>query len=417
MGPTSAVSKTYINQVGDGVLDIELTASKDQSKLSGLEVFALDRGTHQYFNASWNLIGLPVTPVDNNYTSVLDEVAPDFSPFGYNGSAYEETTTMNGGEAYWVSVPAAGVQAYPGGTPATSITYALDSGWRLIAGPSCDFALADATGDTGIIEANTLFGYSQSSGYTESTSLMQGYGYWIRTNAAGSVTMDCAAASKQSVTAISPENPATTLTLRDALGYTQTLYLHENAAPGMYLPPRAPKGQVDVRFAHDSRLLTAPTGTIIVQGLPAPVSIALSETAQQAYVLEDVATGNSVHLHPGDAQTLAGFANGQLHINTNQPASNTLPDAFNLRGAYPNPFANRASIAFDTPHDAQVSVDVYDMLGRRVQSIAPVAVDAGMNRSIDIERGALAAGVYVYRLTVISSKTIESVSGQFVLMQ
>ncbi len=71
---------------------------------------------------------------------------------------------------------------------------------------------------------------------------------------------------------------------------------------------------------------------------------------------------------------------------------------FALRGAYPNPFATRATIVFDLPADASVGLDLFDVLGRRVLSRAPEPVTAGADRRLAVE-AALPSGVYVFRLT------------------
>jgi len=45
-------------------------------------------------------------------------------------------------------------------------------------------------------------------------------------------------------------------------------------------------------------------------------------------------------------------------------------------------------------------VEVYDLLGRRVQSMRGTSLSAGSDRTIQIDGSRLSAGVYFYRLTV-----------------
>ncbi|HHP7238854.1 S8 family serine peptidase [Longibacter sp.] len=76
------------------------------------------------------------------------------------------------------------------------------------------------------------------------------------------------------------------------------------------------------------------------------------------------------------------------------------PEEFALKGNYPNPFATATQIAMDLPQDARIDVEVYDLLGRRVQSIRGTSLSAGSDRTIQIDGSRLSAGVYFYRLTV-----------------
>ena len=76
----------------------------------------------------------------------------------------------------------------------------------------------------------------------------------------------------------------------------------------------------------------------------------------------------------------------------------TVPTAFAIDGNYPNPFATTTTLRYDLPADALVSVEVYDVLGRRVLDVAPETVAAGAGRTVELD-AALPSGTYVYRVT------------------
>ncbi len=80
-----------------------------------------------------------------------------------------------------------------------------------------------------------------------------------------------------------------------------------------------------------------------------------------------------------------------------------LPEEFALRGNYPNPFNPSTTIRFDLPAAANVSVEVYDMLGRQVMTVPSTSIQAGAERSVDIDAAALTSGVYVYRVIAESN--------------
>jgi len=75
-----------------------------------------------------------------------------------------------------------------------------------------------------------------------------------------------------------------------------------------------------------------------------------------------------------------------------------LPTEFALSGNAPNPFRTRTEIRVDLPEAAEVTVHVYDALGRKVKTVQQ-SMGAGQGRTVPIEAGALASGVYLYRVT------------------
>jgi hypothetical protein len=70
-----------------------------------------------------------------------------------------------------------------------------------------------------------------------------------------------------------------------------------------------------------------------------------------------------------------------------------------LAAVSPNPFADRTQIAYEVATASQVRLAVYDVLGREVAVLVDGAEEAGAHRATFDARG-LAAGTYVYRLTV-----------------
>ena len=75
-----------------------------------------------------------------------------------------------------------------------------------------------------------------------------------------------------------------------------------------------------------------------------------------------------------------------------------LPTEFALSGNAPNPFRTRTEIRVDLPEAAEVTVHVYDALGGKIKTVQQ-SMAAGQGRTVPIEAGALASGVYLYRVT------------------
>ena len=64
---------------------------------------------------------------------------------------------------------------------------------------------------------------------------------------------------------------------------------------------------------------------------------------------------------------------------------------------YPNPFNPSTQIGFTLPESAQVSLAVYDVLGRQVQLLLDGAMEAG-SHEVTFDASDLPSGTYLYRL-------------------
>jgi photosystem II stability/assembly factor-like uncharacterized protein len=74
------------------------------------------------------------------------------------------------------------------------------------------------------------------------------------------------------------------------------------------------------------------------------------------------------------------------------------PAAFWLAQNYPNPFNPTTVIKYQLPTNTLVSLEVYDILGRRVKTLVSEHQSAGAH-SVSFNAGGLSTGVYFYRLT------------------
>ncbi len=76
-----------------------------------------------------------------------------------------------------------------------------------------------------------------------------------------------------------------------------------------------------------------------------------------------------------------------------------IPGQVKLSQNYPNPFNPETVIRFALPETAEVSLEVYDSIGRRVQTLVNEQRSAG-SHSVRFDAGSLTSGVYLYRLQV-----------------
>ena len=74
-----------------------------------------------------------------------------------------------------------------------------------------------------------------------------------------------------------------------------------------------------------------------------------------------------------------------------------LPTEVTLEGNYPNPFNPQTTIRFGLPEASEVSLVVYDAMGREVQVLVRGTLSAGTH-SASFDASSLPSGAYIYRL-------------------
>ena len=86
-----------------------------------------------------------------------------------------------------------------------------------------------------------------------------------------------------------------------------------------------------------------------------------------------------------------------LQISTEEIEAN-VPEQIYLEQNFPNPFNPTTQIPFGLDVEGYVSLEVYDILGRKVQSLVSGEHTAG-HHVVTFRTGSLASGIYFYRLT------------------
>ena len=92
--------------------------------------------------------------------------------------------------------------------------------------------------------------------------------------------------------------------------------------------------------------------------------------------------------------------NGEISnsVRVSSEDESLLPEHFALAGNYPNPFNPTTAVQFDLPEAAEVSIQIADMLGRKVMTVPAKSYQAGANHRIEVDASSLASGMYVYRV-------------------
>jgi hypothetical protein len=100
------------------------------------------------------------------------------------------------------------------------------------------------------------------------------------------------------------------------------------------------------------------------------------------------------YIYVADVNSLVILRFNQSGINDNEAT----PNKFSLEQNYPNPFNAQTKIAYSLAKPGQVSIDIYDILGRKVTRLAEGDQEPG-NHEIIWDANEFVSGVYFYKLT------------------
>jgi hypothetical protein len=79
------------------------------------------------------------------------------------------------------------------------------------------------------------------------------------------------------------------------------------------------------------------------------------------------------------------------------PSDDFMPASYSLEQNYPNPFNPATTIAYSIPKESQVSLKIYDVMGREVVELVNGKQSTG-SYNVEFDAASLASGTYFYKL-------------------
>jgi hypothetical protein len=347
----------------------------------------------------WNLVGLPLITADAGYQSVFPSSVAG-TCYGFDGSYYNEEELQNG-NGYWIYFSESGSNEISG-IELTSVTLQLSEGWNLITGISTETDVASLIDLNSIIVPGTLYGFDGN--YTNTSSLMPGEGYWLMSYGIGEITIssDGIFSSKTGPKTIPPPEHANTLKFNN-----QTLYfgveISDNERLSYSLPPKPPAGAFDVRFSGNWKYCED-SGVIEVMNDGSPLimfdcNIKDGEVWELVPVIaNETKWSAAIPLADKNQITLDSEGNQWLL----RKSTLTVPNTFTLHPAYPNPFNPITSLRYDLPEQAQITLTVFDLMGRQITQLVNTTQDVGYKsvqwNATNSFGKPVSAGVYLYQI-------------------
>jgi len=159
--------------------------------------------------------------------------------------------------------------------------------------------------------------------------------------------------------------------------------------------------------------MQAPGNVLVLNGATGEVLFTYSFGSTLTYRADRVCALNSIDGN-STSEFIAGCRDGRLVCfsgGQNVPVginvvSTEIPAKYDLKQNYPNPFNPTTNIKFAVPHNEFVSIKVYDVLGKEVETLLNENKQAG-TYEVNFNASSLSSGVYFYKMTAGSFVSIK----------
>ena len=90
---------------------------------------------------------------------------------------------------------------------------------------------------------------------------------------------------------------------------------------------------------------------------------------------------------------------GEIITDVYAKEMNIIPSEIILYQNYPNPFNSNTVIKFSIPSEGQVRIELYNVIGELIKTIADGFFNAGI-QTVNLSSDDLPSGIYLYRLKI-----------------
>ncbi len=363
----------------------------------------------------WNLVSLPVyTTTRFNLADIYPTSVGPVYWFDPTTRSYTSTTVPEPGRGYWLLVYADDTVRYAGSL-VSSVVIPVKRGWNLIGGPYSPTPIplsSVRTEPEGILMPGSFYKYNPyREMYEMSESFETGVGYWILAMRDGFMYISRGSRKQSSSTLLEPSF-VYSLACGDKV---YELGFDSRSKAGMdefdiFIPPQAP--------------CDAGTYGFDIEGFSASRDI--KPFGENVWVLrlanlDEISWDSS--LIPDEYEFV--IVDGEDRVNMREesryvPRSGAIkiiarplvPKTLGIN-AYPSPFNTNLNIEVDIPVQSNIKLDIWDILGKKVISLAGGRFDAGRLRFVwdgkDERMRDVSSGIYFVSVEQGSNKVVKKV--------
>ena len=359
------------------------------------------------YSDNWNLVALPLPKEHEQFSDIFPTAYP-LALYSFDGN-YQAESRLEMGQGYWIRLTEAYQQTFAGDL-LNHQPVQLRKGWNLFSGNSYCEPYCTITDPDGIISQGAIFEFD--AGYTQTSQLTSGNGYWVRTNNAGSVFLSLASPSTEDAEALSGldgvkllDDLAVRIDVEQDGRALQPLFIaYENGFDGdespFFMPPVPPLGSVDVRLENDLYVSEKMEVSLAIQqnGTPLFVTLENGYEAQITFLTRENGSVVRVLTNGTKIEVPQGATSAVVALSHFGEEDDELSNTFSLAQNFPNPFNPSTQIAYSVPVDAQVQISVYNMLGQQVATLQEGFLTSG-SYTVNLDGSSLSSGVYLYKIT------------------
>lgn len=343
-------------------------------------------------NADWQLIGSPMKE-DSDV-----QIGADMQVFGFTGK-YQDASVIESQKGYWVKSSSGSQLAY-NGEGDTTATIPLDEGWNMIGG------LVDTVSESAISDPNGILGssptiYEYNSGaYQDASEIKSTQGYWIHANQAGNIEISASSSSSSKSTLADLPSGLQKMKFQSGtasqLFYVSPHSLDEKVRNRFLMPPQAPRPALDVRTPEGFRLADGENTELELTTGSYPVSVSILGNNSSSFLLKGITGKDTVYYDlSGGGKVQIQRPHQKLMVGQASPGEQITEHT--LLPNYPNPFNPSTRIRYQVASQANVQLQVYDVLGRRVRTLVDGQQQPG-SYTVRFDGRNLSSGTYFIHL-------------------
>ncbi|RCK73977.1 MAG: 5'-Nucleotidase domain protein [Ignavibacteriae bacterium] len=375
------------------------------------------------YNQGWNMVSVPLVVSDYRKSIVFPTAVS--SAFAFD-NGYITKDTLKNGVGYWLKF-AVNQNVSMEGSPRISDSVNVKQGWNMIGTLSVPILTSQVTPGAGITIASQFYAYL--NGYQISDTLKPGKAYWVKVSNNGKLYLNSTLKySKPNNSLMERINGLNKITVKDALGYVQTLYFGKDEElksnlDYFELPPSAPADVFDVRYQSNRIVEIHSSNTDAIESYPISISGAVYPLVIEwdvtnfdgiVYELNQInESGSKNNLTLNRSGSIKITDENVVKLELKAGGQNLIPKEFSLSQNYPNPFNPSTRMTISLPKDAYVKMSIYDILGREVALLVDKQMEAGTHQvEFNVNsQNMLPSGIYFVKL---SAKTTDNNNFNFV---